>query len=190
MRRALALTGALGVLASAIPAAAQTCFVYSDSQQAKVPIQCVQKGTLSPPCSWPTDCTVIPASGSQTILQMHEVWHQCFGPVGGATPPAGRSHRWYAFHRQFEHDFNQWRRTINYPPIESLEWCPGMNMPHGTGPAVSNHPSGCGTGTPRPDARACPNCIAFAQCLFLPGAGPASCPNAPSPNCQTPDGSV
>lgn len=174
---------------------AQTCFVYSDLQDALVPIRCVQKNDLTTSCSWPTDCTTAPAASSQKILEMHEVWHQCFGNVGGSNPPVGRSARWYAFHRQFEHDFNQWRRTINFPPIESLEWCPNMNLPVGTGPELpasgpGSHPSQCGTGTPRPDDVSCPTCIAFPQCLFLPGAGPANCPTAPDPDCQTPNGSV
>ncbi|MCI0413344.1 VWA domain-containing protein [bacterium] len=67
-----------------------------------------------------------------------------------------------------------------------------MNLPVGTGPqlAPGAHPAGCGTGTPRPDDRSCPACIAFPQCLFLAGAGPIDCPSAPSPNCQTPDGSI
>ena len=62
---------------------------------------------------------------------MHSGWHDCFGNIGasdGNNPP-GRSQRWYAFHRQFEIDFNVWRETVGLSPIESLEWCPGMNMP-------------------------------------------------------------
>ena len=189
------------VLASlaASPAGAQTCFVYSDTVDAQVPIQCVQKSDLTTGCSYgdpssPTDCTTIPetAPPPQTILQMHEVWHQCFGAVGGANPPAGRSQRWYAFHRQFEHDFNIWRRSIFFPPIESLDWCPDMNLPHGTGPELEDgdHPSGCGTGDPRPDDVPCPGCIAFPQCLFQPGGGPLGCPGAPDPDCETPNGDV
>jgi len=183
--------GILAPLAS-VPAGAQTCFVYSDTVQAQVPIRCVQKSDLTTPCSWPTDCTTVPAAGAQTILQMHAIWHQCFGNVGGSTPPAGRSQRWYAFHRQFEHDFNIWRRGISFPPIESLDWCPSMNLPVGTGPELlpGAHPSGCGTGAPRPDNVPCPECIAFPQCLFQPGGGPIGCPGAPSSNCQTPDGTV
>ncbi len=173
----------------------QTCFVYSDTETAAVPLECVQKSDLTSPCAWPTDCTTVPAASNQTILQMHTRWHNCFGNVGGSNPPVGRSARWYAFHRQFEHDFNQWRRTIGFSPIESLEWCPNMNMPVGTGPQLpgsgpGSHPAGCGTGTPRPDNVSCTTCVAFPQCLFLAGAGPANCPTAPDQNCQTPDGLV
>ena len=100
MRRILLASAFLFLVASA--ARAQTCWVYTDNEIAKVPITCVFKDTLAPGCEWPEDCTVIPAApGSQTIRQMHGLWHDCFGNTGGPTPPAGRSHRWYAFHRQF-----------------------------------------------------------------------------------------
>lgn len=183
---------ATAIVLSVTPAEAQTCFTYSDTVQAPVPIRCVQKNDLSTACSWPTDCTTVTAAGPQTILDMHTRWHQCFGNVGGATPPAGRSNRWYAFHRQFEHDFNIWRRGIGFAPIESLDWCPGMNLPVGTGPQLQpgDHVSGCGTGAPRPDNVPCPGCSAFPQCLFHPGAGPLGCPGAPDPDCETPGGAV
>ena len=154
---AAALTALAAIAAS--PAAAQTCFVYADTVAAPAPLVCVQKATLDPPCSYgnpdnnPQDCTTIPdAPGSQTILDMHTRWHNCFGNRGGANPPAGRGQRWYAFHRQFEHDFNQWRRTIGFDPIESLHWCPGMNLPVGTGPELDpgDHVVDCGQGQPRP----------------------------------------
>jgi hypothetical protein len=183
--RRFVLVVALGGLARS--AEAQTCWVYTDNEPAKVPIRCVQKSDPTTACSWPTDCTTVPGP-PQTIREMHQVWHQCFGAVGGATPPSGRSQRWYAFHRQFEYDFNIWRRGLGLAPIEQLEWCPGMVLPIGTGPV--DPPGPCGDGTPRPAGVTCPECIAFAQCLFLPGGGPSLCPSAPSPNCQTPDGSV
>jgi hypothetical protein len=179
--------------------AAETCWAYSDSTNALVPLKCVQKSDLTTPCSYgdpaaPTDCTVVPAASAQTILEMHKVWHECFGAVGGANPPAGRGQRWYAFHRQFELDYDTWRRNVaGFAPIESLDWCPNMDMPYGTDPtelAPGAHPLGCGTGTPRPDHVKCPGCIAFAQCLFLPGAGPIACPAAPSATCSTPDPAV
>lgn len=185
----VALWGALLLLALPRAGEAQTCFAYSDNEPAPAPIICVNKTTLAPPCSYgplnaPNDCTTIPAApGSQTILEMHEVWHQCFGPVGGNVPPPGRSQRWYAFHRQFEHDFNLWRYDNGFAPIESLEWCPNMDLPLGTGPAVVGHPAGCGTGAQRPPNLPCPNCIAFPQCLFLSGGGPMACPGAPDPSC-------
>jgi len=180
---------ALAAALMPLPGTAQTCWVYTDNEIAKVPIECVEKGDLSTPCSWPTDCTTITAAAPQTIRQMHSIWHQCFGNVGGSTPPAGRSQRWYAFHRQFETDFNAWRRDIGISPIEQLEWCPNMNLPIGTGPA---NPAGstCGVGTPRPANRPCPGCVAFPHCLFHAGGGPIACPGSPSASCSTPDGSV
>lgn len=177
------------LLLAPFAAHAQTCWVYTDGELAKTPITCVQKATLMPPCSWPTDCTTIPAPpGSQTIRVMHSTWHQCFGNTGGFTPPAGRSARWYAFHRQFEFDFNIWRRDIGLDPVEALDWCPNMILPLGTGPV--DPPGPCGDGMPRPDGVTCINCIAFPQCMFLSGGGPLSCPGAPNPNCETPGGGV
>ena len=192
------LAGAVGALGAPRPGAAETCWAYSDSVNALVPIQCVQKSDLTSACSYgslasPTDCTVVPAASPQTILDMHKVWHECFGAVGGSNPPAGRGQRWYAFHRQFEFDYDAFRRGVGFSPIESLDWCPGMDMPYGTDPielAPGAHPLGCGTGTPRPDHVPCPECIAFAQCLFLPGGGPIKCPSAPNATCSTPDPAV
>src|SRR2546426_6027418 len=89
------LVGLLGLM-HGIPTAAQTCFVYSDNQYAKVPIECVQKGTLLPPCGPPTDCTTRVNATAQTILLMHTHWHQCFGNTLSAFPggqPAGRGQR-------------------------------------------------------------------------------------------------
>jgi Mg-chelatase subunit ChlD len=167
----------------------QTCWVYTDGELAKVPITCVQKATLLPPCSWPTDCTTVPAApGSQTIRVMHSLWHQCFGNTGGSSPPTGRSQRWYAFHRQFEFDFNIWRRSLLIDPIEQVDWCPDMELEIGTGPV--DPPGPCGDGTPRPAGALCPECVSFPQCLFLPGGGPIKCPGAPSPLCQTPGGGI
>ena len=54
--------------------------------------------------------------------------------------------RWYAFHRQFEIDFNAWRETIGLSPIESVEWCPDMLLTEGQGGAgllAGVHPAGC-----------------------------------------------
>jgi Mg-chelatase subunit ChlD len=124
---------------------------------------------------------------------MHHIWHQCFGSTGGGSPPAGRSARWYAFHRQFEIDFNLWRDDNGYSHIESIEWCPGITLEIGhlsamdggvellpgnlsaLGPADDyRHVSGCGDGEPRPYGRLCPSCEAFPSCLFYDGAA-ASC---------------
>ncbi|HMF91364.1 MAG TPA: vWA domain-containing protein [Candidatus Angelobacter sp.] len=185
------------VFAGAGLASAQTCWVYTDNSPAKAPIKCVAKSDLTTPCAWPTDCTTVPApAGSQTIREMHEKWHACFGATGGVTPPAGRSARWYAFHRQFTFDFNAWRRALPISPIESLEWCPGMVEPIGTAPSGTTSPPGCGPtlsatfggspATPRPAGKHCPECVAFPQCLFRPGGGPAACPSAPSSSCQAP----
>ena len=217
----------------ALPANAQTCFDYVDGcsrpaegwtipfplpncVNAKVPLQCVQKGPLAAtgalvPCSWeipipgqdfagdchedgdPSDCcTSVTSPNTQAILQMHTAWHNCFGNVGdsdGNNPP-GRGQRWYAFHRQFELDFTLWRETAGFGFIQSLEWCPGMNMPigHPSGGWPSSgagaHPAFCGTGASRPNNTACPDCIAFPQCLFRAGGGPAACPAAPSTTCE------
>jgi von Willebrand factor type A domain len=192
-----ALAAIAGCLAWAPPGAAETCWTYVDNP-ASVPLRCVQKNDLTTPCSWPTDCTAVPAApGSETILEMHRIWHDCFGAVGGSTPPPGRGQRWYAFHRQFEYDYDAWRRANSpFGPIESLDWCPGMDLPHGIFPSgPPAHSAGlpafsCSTKPDRPDHVPCPDCIAFAQCLFLPGGGPIGCPAAPSPTCSTPDSSV
>jgi len=191
VRRALLVRVVLSsvLLVLTLSVQSQTCWVYVDGELAKLPITCVDKVTLAPGCAWPTDCTAIPAPpGSQNILTMHTNWHDCFGNVGGNTPPPGRSQRWYAFHRQFEFDFNIWRRALGILPIEQLDWCPDMLLPIGTGPV--NPPGVCGDGTPRPDNTPCDNCVAFPQCLFMPGGGPIACPGAPSPVCETPGGGV
>jgi hypothetical protein len=189
---------------------AQTCWDYTDLEPSKVPLQCVRMGNLAQSCNGnpgcydddpstaccmddgdPSDCcTAVPASSPQTIREMHEIWHDCFGAVGasnGVNPP-GRSQRWYAFHRQFEIDYNAWRDQIGFGPIESLEWCPDMNMPFGQGGggAGGAQVGVCGTGPNRPNNSPCPFCLAFPQCLFFGGAGPAACPSAPSNVCGTP----
>lgn len=203
-------------------ASAQTCFDYVDScsrpgwvipvphpscVNAKAPLRCVQQGPLAATgtltsCSWDPDChedgnpgdccTSVIASSTQSILEMHTRWHDCFGNIGDQgdiNNPPGRGQRWYAFHRQFELDFMLWREPLGYSPIQSLQWCPGMNMPIGhfgggwPASGVGAHPNGCGTGPNRPGNTACPDCIAFPQCLFQSGAGPALCPSAASSTC-------
>jgi len=157
---------------------AQTCFIYSDTVNAKVPILCVNKGTLLPPCGSPTDCTSVLAGAPQTILAMHTAWHNCFGNTlsdfFGVQPP-GRGQRWYAFHRQFENDFNIWRAPF-YAKIESHNWCPNMVLTEGHPSAmpggIPGHPAGCGDGNTRPANRTCLYCEAFPSCLFFSGAGP------------------
>lgn len=195
--RRLALLSAL-VFAGAVTARAQTCWVYTDNVQAPAPMKCVQKNNLALSCtcnpdstgSCQNDCTAIPIPpGGQTIRQLHQVWHSCFGAVGGSNPPAGRGERWYAFHRQFNFDFDIWRRGINFAPIESLEWCKNIPEPIGTAgggyiPPVDALNAGCGQGTARPAGVACTNCIAFPHCLFKAGGGPAACPNQPSTSCS------
>ena len=192
------LLAVLALFVLATPVGAQTCWVYTDNEQAPAPMKCVQKNNLGASCtcnpaadgSCQTDCTSIPLPpGSQTIRELHEAWHDCFGPVGGANPQPGRGNRWYAFHRQFEFDFNAWRRDIGFAPIESLEWCPNMNMPIGTAPPGTPSASPqCGTLATRPANTLCPQCTAFPKCLFKPGAGPVACPNSPSTNCRIPLG--
>ncbi len=183
-----------------LQARAQTCFFYSDSVYAPVPIQCVKKTDHTKPCSWPTDCDLIVNPTDQTILRMHELWHDCFGNVGGGSPPVGRGQRWYAFHRQFEYDFNHWRNDHGYSKIEHLTWCKDMVMPEGHpsakpggyilpntsksadltkpdpgDPTRFRHVSLCGFGNARPGGVHCKNCEAFPPCLFYSGAGSA-CP--------------
>lgn len=178
--------------------AAQTCFWYSDNIDAATPIQCVQKNDPTQSCEWDPpllpagqDCASIEGPNPQTVLEMHEEWHECFGGVGGDNPPPGRGQRWYAFHRQFEYDFNLWRDANGFDLIEQLDWCPGMNLPvahDGAGLPASgpgSHPSGCGTGPGRPADVPCDTCIAFPQCLFHAGAGPMACPDEPSSSCST-----
>ena len=174
---------------------------------AKAPIRCVQQGPLATSgtladCSWDPDChedgdpsdccTSVTAASTQAILEMHENWHNCFGNIGDQgdiSNPPGRGQRWYAFHRQFELDFTLWREPLGFSPIQSFQWCPDMllEIPHlgggwpSSGPGV--HPNGCGTGPNRLANKACPSCIAFPQCLFQGGAGPADCPAAASKTC-------
>ena len=176
---------------------AQTCFDYVDGNNAKVPIRCVQQN-LTTPCSWDPAChadgdasdccTTVTSASAQTILLMHTNWHACFGNFGALNDdnPPGRGQRWYAFHRQFELDFNLWREPLGFSPIESVEWCPDMLLAVGhLGAELSpgDHPAGCGTGANRPYDTPCPDCVAFPRCLFRDGAGPAACPTAPSEFC-------
>ena len=103
---------------------AQTCWVYTDTQQAPAPMKCVQKTNLAASCtcnpsnttgSCQNDCTAVAIPpGSQTIRQLHEEWHNCFGAIGGSNPLPGRGERWYAFHRQFNFDFDVWRKATGY----------------------------------------------------------------------------
>lgn len=189
---ALSVAGPFG----AGPLEAQTCWAYVDDEPAMPGIECVQKSDLTSSCSWPSDCTTVPSSDSQTLLQMHTAWHECFGNVGGNSPPPDRGQRWYAFHRQFEFDFNLWRMENGLDPIEQHDWCPDMNLPwghHGAGrnpDAPNPHPADCGEGTGRPANDQCVECVPMPQCVFHADAGPISCPNAPSSSCSTPDGGV
>jgi len=187
---------------------AQTCFFYSDNEDAPAPLVCVDEGGPTGACAtdadcadeetcvsgfcwgecfWPTDCTSIPNDEPQTILEMHTAWHNCFGNIGGVSPPPGRGQRWHAFHRQFEIDFNKWRDGIGFSHIESLEWCPNMSLPEGHPSAqpggIPGHPASCGAGLPRPDGVSCAECVAFPNCLYYAGAGPMSCPAAPCNLC-------
>lgn len=183
----------------AVPATAEICWDYTDFENAKVPLKCVQMGDLTTPCTWnpscntdldPSDCCVAvhdPAA-TQTIGEMHVEWHSCLGNVGTShsPPPPNRGLRWYGFHRQLESDFNEYREGLGFTKIDSLEWCPGMNMPYGhfgAGLAPGAHPLGCGTGINRPGNVSCDGCEAFRQCLYVPGAGPISCPAEVSSGC-------
>ncbi|MEM9555216.1 MAG: vWA domain-containing protein [Acidobacteriota bacterium] len=194
-------------LVAASPGTAEICWAYTDNVNAKVPLKCVQMGDPTLPCSWstggetcntdfnPSDCcmAVHDPGATQTIGEMHVAWHDCLGNVGTAAspPPPNRGLRWYAFHRQLEWDFNEYREGVALPKLESLEWCPGMNMPHGHfGAGIVGHPLGCGTGTNRPDNVNCTTCVPFVKCLYLDGAGGATCSAPPTPTCSTGVGGV
>jgi len=153
-------------------------------------------------CSWnpscnldsnPSDCCMtVPANPgvTQTIGEMHVTWHNCLGnflPTNAIPPPPNRGLRWFGFHRQFESDFNVYREGLGLDKIDSLEWCPGMNMPYGHSGATllpGAHPLGCGTGINRPDNRDCDGCESFRRCLYLNGAGPVTCPAPAAPVCS------
>ncbi len=214
MRHAVRLAAVLLALCAG-PAGAELCYDYVDFNNTAAPFLCRQQGDLTKPCTWDPFChrsgdsgdccTTIPSSSSQTLLHMHTAWHDCFGSTGaddGDNPP-GRGGRWHAFHRQFEHDFNLWRESghlcnptvddTSGCKIESLPWCKGMSMPYGhfgCGKKVGEHPDGCGVGRNRDDNVTCKDCVAFPQCLFLNGAGPAACPTPPTTTCETVGGLV
>ena len=143
VRYAVAALTAVALMLS-MPAHAEVCWDYTDFEPAKVPLKCVRMGNPALACSWnptcnvdndPSDCCMaVPDPGaSQTIGAMHVAWHDCLGNVGTSAnpPPPNRGLRWFAFHRQFESDFNVYRETLGLDKIDSLEWCPGMNMPYG-----------------------------------------------------------
>ncbi len=193
------LAGALLFLfAGSVPA--EICWEYTDVELAKVPLKCVQIGNPAVACSWnpncnvdnnPSDCcmAVHDPSATQTIGDMHRRWHNCLGNfTNNAVPqPPNRGLRWFAFHRQFESDFNIYREGLGFDKIDSLEWCPGMIMPYGhfgaqLGPL--DHPLGCGTGSNRPNGVVCDGCESFRRCLYLNGAGPISCPAPGAPICS------
>ncbi len=185
-------------------ARAELCWNYTDNENAKVPLKCVEMGDPTASCTWrpdcntdgdPSDCCIAvhDPTATQTIGEMHVIWHECLGNVGTSEtpPPPNRGLRWYAFHRQFEADFNEFREGLGLGKIDSLEWCPGMNMPYGhfgggwpAPPDPAAHPLGCGTGVNRPNNVACDGCETFRRCLYLNGAGPAACPAPANPVCS------
>ena len=183
------------ILLIALPCSAEICWNYTDTQNAKVPLKCVEMGDGTTPCSWrpdcntdsnPSDCCMaIPdPTATQTIGEMHVAWHACLGNVGTSSspPPPNRGLRWFAFHRQLESDFNVYREGLGIDKIDSLEWCPGMNMPYGHfggGLSLGDHPLNCGIGISRPNDIICDGCEAFSECLFVSGAGPTSCTATP-----------
>ncbi len=183
-RLAAGLAAAAVILAGVNAARAEHCWLYVDGlnpetdapyfpgwEYTRAPFTCVRQDDLMSSCSWnaacdddgdPSDCcaTVPDPGAAQTIRLMHLDWHQCFGTVGGTSPPLGRSARWLAFHRQFEFDFDLFReaqfgcgpgqcvdgmcsneaRTCTSDTdcsahdgcfIEALDWYSGMEFPYG-----------------------------------------------------------
>jgi hypothetical protein len=211
--RRFPLSGLLVLAVLSFPRAllGQTCWSYVNTP-ANVPLLCVQQGDLTTPCQWDPDndgdeechedgdtsdcCTTVPAASSQTVRQMHAIWHNCFGAVGdlvdGSNPPQ-RGQRWYAFHRQIENDYNIWREAGNLCnptgaapqgcKIESADWCPGMLLTYGYNCSAAASGTGCGDPGARAANAPCPTCQAFPHCLFLGGGGPLGCANAPSNSC-------
>src|SRR5258707_12007708 len=96
-RSAAAAAAISSLLLTATHSLAETCWAYADATNANVPIKCVSKVDFVSACSWPSDCTLVPAASPQTINEMHQTWHSCFGAVGGSPPPAGPGPRRYAF---------------------------------------------------------------------------------------------
>jgi hypothetical protein len=190
----------LALVLAALPGAAEVCWNYTDLENAKVPLKCVEMGDGITPCTWnpscntdldPEDCcmAVHDPTVTQTIGEMHVKWHQCLGAVGTSSspPPPNRGLRWFAFHRQLESDFNVYREGLALGKIDSLEWCPSMVMPYGhfgAGWAPGAHPLGCGTGINRPNGVTCTGCETFRECLYIDGAGPGSCGTPASPGCS------
>ncbi len=188
-----------GLIFAMSPVVAEVCWLYTDAQPAKVPLKCVQMGNPALSCSWnpscnvdlnPSDCckAVFDPTASQTVGQMHIQWHDCLGNVMSqdTPPPPNRGLRWFAFHRQFESDFNVYREGLGLDKLDSLEWCPGMNMPYGhfgAGLDFGDHPLNCGLGDNRPNDTTCDGCDQFRPCLYLNGAGPAACPAPVAPVC-------
>jgi hypothetical protein len=210
----MAAAGLAATLLVVSPVRAELCFDYVDFEDTLAPFACVEQGDFSQGCTWaagdfcpaanpcgdsagggdchedgdPGDCcTSIPVPGPMTVLTMHTAWHNCFGNIGDSDDnnPPGRGSRWYAFHRQFENDFNIWRESghLCNPmagdtegcKIDSLTWCQNMIMPYGhlgCNLDPGDHPAGCGTTGNRPSGRRCPQCVTFPQCLFVSGGGP------------------
>ncbi|HSE64095.1 MAG TPA: vWA domain-containing protein [Thermoanaerobaculia bacterium] len=195
----------VAAVCGAEPLRGQTCFSYVNTP-ASTPLRCVQQGDLTTPCSWDPDChedgdtsdccTTVPASSPQTVREMHEIWHKCFGNIGDqqdASNPPQRGQRWYAFHRQIEIEYNLWRESGNFCDptaaapqgckIESVDWCPNMPLPYGYSCNAAASGTPCGGSGARANNVPCPTCQAFPHCLFLGGGGPQSCANAPSNSC-------
>ena len=78
--------------ANSQPAQAQSCWVYSDNQPAKVPLRCVEQGNTSTLCSWNSSChldgdasdccVALQTPTPQTIFSMHtdvaQLLRQCW----------------------------------------------------------------------------------------------------------------
>ncbi|MBC61880.1 MAG: hypothetical protein CMP11_05430 [Zetaproteobacteria bacterium] len=138
-------------------------------------------------CVFDSDCSPgACVQQEQDLLFKHEIWHNCFGSVGdpdGWNPP-NRGLRWHSFHRQDEHDFNIYREAGNLCnpsagvtsgcKIESLDWCPEINLLYGWTCNI-DAPPGCGDPGARPYNTTCVGCQSLPQCLFIDEGGPSAC---------------
>ena len=155
-----AVTALLIVVAAARYAYAEFCWTYSRITKAAPPIKCVEIGDQTTPCAdfqcqagsdLSKCCTLIvsndPQDQNDTIQNLHDKWHNCFGATGNQSlPPSstfpdgtdnllaghlnapGRGARWYAFHRQLAYDFDvsvfRGGAVLGPALSQRIEWVP------------------------------------------------------------------